>query len=64
MAEGHQLIGVGVRWVKMSGENNKIAAAVIGLIVNAIIGIDNIDIGPAKPPFDIPKRIIPIEAVK
>ena len=40
------------------------AAAVIGLILKAIIGIAKIAIGPAKPPLDIPNKIMPIEAVK
>ena len=43
---------------------SKIAAAEIGLIFRAIIGIAKIAIGPAKPPFDIPNKITPIEAVK
>jgi len=39
-------------------------AAVIGLMLRHIIGIAKIDAGPAKPPFEIPKSITPIEAVK
>ena len=43
---------------------NKIAAAFIGLILKAMIGIARIAIGPAKPPFDMPNKITPIAAVK
>ena len=43
---------------------NNIPAAVWGLIVRDIRGIDKIAIGPANPPFDIPNKITPIDAVK
>ncbi len=39
-------------------------AAITGFIPRDIIGIAKIEAGPANPPFDIPKRIIPSEAVK
>jgi len=41
---------------------NSIAAAFIGLITSAIIGIESIAMGPANPPLDIPKKITPIDA--
>ena len=41
-----------------------IIAAIVGFIPKDIIGIAKIEAGPAKPPFDIPKRITPKEAVK
>ena len=43
---------------------NRIPAAVIGFILNAITGIANIDAGPANPPLDMPNKITPIAAVK
>ena len=39
-------------------------AAVTGLMLRHMIGIANIDTGPAKPPLEIPNTIIPIEAVR
>ena len=41
---------------------NNIPAARIGLITKDIRGTDNIEIGPAKPPFAIPKKNTPSEA--
>jgi hypothetical protein len=46
----------------INNTGNNIAAALIGLITSAIIGIDSMAIGTAKPPFEIPKRITPMEA--
>ena len=43
---------------------NNIPAAVCGLIVSDIRGIDNIAIGPAKPPFEIPNSKTAGTAVK
>ena len=47
-----------------SNIGSKIAAAIIGLILKDIIGIDKIAMGPANPPFEIPNKTTPIAAVK
>ena len=47
-----------------TNKGNKIPAACKGLITNDIMGTASIDIGPAKPPFAIPKKNTPIAANK
>ena len=45
-----------------SNKGKRIPAAFRGLIAKDIIGTANIDIGPGKPPLDIPKTITPKDA--
>ena len=43
---------------------SNIPAAIAGFIDKDIIGTAKIEAGPAKPPFEIPKIIIPKDAVR